>query len=109
MEEGPPPGILVRIRIRTQRTIRPSCASHTLSHIDLTYILHSTGISGEEITDGQLWQIDPTGERVGEALSSMASGIHRGRFESFAFDDSKPSMPYFYATKDSESGELERL
>jgi hypothetical protein len=61
-------------------------------------------VSGEEITDGGLWQIDPRGIRA-EARTGLGS---LGKYESFAFDTST-AIPTFYATRDFKNGVLTRF
>jgi hypothetical protein len=56
---------------------------------------------------GQIWQIDPTGQREPEQTSLGLN--HSGLFEAFAYDARNKTYPRFFVTKDDENGELRRL
>ena len=64
-------------------------------------------ISGEEKRQGRIFQVDPTGERLGEPITM--GNVHTGRFESFAYDIRNMDVPRFFMTKDDLNGELRRL
>jgi Malectin domain/Bacterial protein of unknown function (DUF839) len=64
-------------------------------------------ISGEEREQGQIWQVDPTGERRAQAI--VMSHPNAGLFESFAYDVRQSNQPRFFMSKDDVSGELRRL
>ncbi len=56
-----------------------------------------TWVSCEEIEfDGQIYQVDPTGERRAEKMTIGSPG---GRWESFAYDIRDKSKPRFFATE----------
>jgi hypothetical protein len=65
-----------------------------------------TWASCEEVEfDGQIYQVDPTGERKPEI---MTLGMEGGRWESFAFDIRDRSRPLFFATEDHSKGTVRR-
>jgi Bacterial protein of unknown function (DUF839)/Malectin domain len=64
-------------------------------------------ISGEERKNGGIFQVDPTGERLGVQITM--GNTYRGRFESFAHDIRNRDIPRFFMTKDDLNGELRRL
>jgi Bacterial protein of unknown function (DUF839) len=66
-----------------------------------------TWISGEEKRQGRIFQVDPTGERLGEPITM--GNVNGGRFESFAYDARNQDVPRFFMTKDDLNGELRRL
>jgi Malectin domain/Bacterial protein of unknown function (DUF839) len=66
-----------------------------------------TWVSGEEKRQGRIFQVDPTGERLGEPITM--GNVNSGRFESFAYDSRNLDVPRFFMTKDDLNGELRRL
>jgi uncharacterized protein len=63
-------------------------------------------VSCEEIDEGEIYQVDPSGSRdpVKTDLGSF------GHYESFAYDDSPDAFrPTFYVTRDSSRGSLTRF
>ena len=66
-----------------------------------------TWISSEEYPRGELYQVDPTGQRPGEKI--YMGSVNPGMFESFAYDARDKSHPRFFETKDDAKGELTRL
>jgi Bacterial protein of unknown function (DUF839) len=65
-----------------------------------------TWVSCEEYSDGQCWQVDPTGQRPTAPLTMTFTG--RGPFEAFAMDVRNLDAPRFYVTKDDVWGDLRR-
>ena len=66
-----------------------------------------TWVSCEEIEfDGQIYQVDPTGERRAEKMTIGSPG---GRWESFAYDIRDKSKPRFFATEVSFSLSIRML
>jgi len=62
----------------------------------------NTWVSCEEIEFvGQLYQVDPTGQRPPEILTL---GIAGGRWESFAYDVREEDKPHFFVTEDHNKG-----
>jgi hypothetical protein len=65
-------------------------------------------ISGEEFPNtGRIWQVDPFNEH--DPVPITMGNVHKGLFESFAYDDRNKSTPRFFMTKDDEDGALRRL
>jgi Bacterial protein of unknown function (DUF839) len=87
----------------------------------------NTWVSCEEYEDvGTCYEVDPTGGyyTIPSSIEQntypnnpiptggyniTASNLHRGEYESFAYDIINPQQPRFYVTKDEESGELRRF
>jgi len=66
-----------------------------------------TWVSCEEVdAEGQLYQVDPTGQRAPQVLTLGKDG---GRFESFAYDIRNRMSPHFFVTEDHEEGCLRRF
>lgn len=64
-------------------------------------------VSCEEVLDvGQLYQVDPTGQRPPERMTMAMEG---GIWESFAFDDRNKETPRFFVTEDHHKGCLRRF
>lgn len=63
-------------------------------------------ISCEEYGKGQVWQVDPTGQRPSQVITLGRDG---GVFESFAYDARKREEPAFFVTEDHEQGALQRF
>lgn len=55
---------------------------------------------------GQIYQVDPFGERPGEV---MTLGNVGGRWESFAYDVREKDRPRFFATEDHNKGTVRRF
>ena len=55
---------------------------------------------------GQIYQVDPTGEREGEVMTLGSVG---GRWESFAYDVRDRDRPKFFATEDHNKGTVRRF
>lgn len=55
---------------------------------------------------GQVWQVDPTGNREREKTVLGEGG---GNFESFAYDVRDSSKPHFFVTEDANRGTLRRF
>ena len=66
----------------------------------------NTWVSCEEHQDGQVWQVDPTGQRT---LQIMTIGRERGEWESFAYDVRDKEHPQFFVTEDEPDGALRRF
>jgi hypothetical protein len=62
--------------------------------------------SCEEKGGGQVWHVDPLGERTAEIMTIGKSG---GAFESFAYDIRNKNEPHFFITEDSPYGALRRF
>jgi hypothetical protein len=66
-----------------------------------------TWVSCEEVLDvGQLYQVDPSGERPPQLMSMAIEG---GIWESFAYDDRNKDVPRFFVTEDHHKGCLRRF
>ncbi|KAL3905022.1 MAG: hypothetical protein SGILL_009843, partial [Bacillariaceae sp.] len=66
-----------------------------------------TWVSCEEVLDvGQLYQVDPSGQRPPELMSMASEG---GIWESFAYDDRRVDLPRFFVTEDHHKGCLRRF
>ena len=64
----------------------------------------NTYVSCEEVEfEGQIYQVDPFGERKGQL---MTLGIDYGRWESFAYDVRDKTRPRFFATEDHNKGTI---
>jgi secreted PhoX family phosphatase len=58
----------------------------------------NTWVSCEEVLDiGQLYQVDPTGNRPPELMPMASEG---GMWESFAYDDRDQDVPRFFVSED---------
>lgn len=79
---------------------------HALSFVSWT--IRNTWISCEEIDNGRIWQIDPSGLRPPEETSISAPGT-LGKFESFAYYIQDFDKPHFYVTEDNSYGALRRF
>jgi hypothetical protein len=67
----------------------------------------NTWISCEEWgSQGQVYQVDPSGVRTAEKTVLGGSG---GRFESFSYDVRNRDVPRFYVTEDAATGTLRRF
>ena len=67
----------------------------------------NTWVSCEEVEfTGQIYQVDPTGQRDPERMTLGSAG---GRWESFAFDIRDKSKPRFFATEDHKKGTVRRF
>lgn len=67
----------------------------------------NTYVSCEEVEfEGQIYQVDPFGERKGQL---MTLGIDYGRWESFAYDVRDKTRPRFFATEDHNKGTVRRF
>lgn len=60
-------------------------------------------ISCEEYDDGQIWEVDPLGERAAKPIAMSLDD--RGFYESFAYDEAGR----YYVTEDHEYGPLRRF
>lgn len=66
-----------------------------------------TWVSCEEVEFfGEIYQVDPFGERKGETITL---GSQLGRWESFSFDVRDPEDPKFFATEDHNKGTVRRF
>ena len=70
-----------------------------------------TWVSCEEWGDnetswGQIYQVDPSGQRDPELVTLGKEG---GKWESFAYDIRDTQTPYFFVTEDVEDGALQRF
>jgi len=63
-------------------------------------------VSCEEQIGGNIYQVDPFGERKGEMVTLGKEG---GAWESFAFDTMNMSQPHFYITEDAPRGAVQRF
>lgn len=64
-------------------------------------------MSCEEVgSSGQIYQVDPTGEREPQVMTLGRDG---GAWESFAYDIRNKKKPSFFATEDASSGALRRF
>mmetsp|Transcript_11388 Transcript_11388/g.24170 ORF Transcript_11388/g.24170 Transcript_11388/m.24170 type:complete len:599 (+) Transcript_11388:154-1950(+) len=62
----------------------------------------NTWVSCEEVEfTGQIYQVDPTGERPPEVMTLGSAG---GRWESFAYDIRDKNRPHFFSTEDHNKG-----
>eukprot|EP00535_Pseudo-nitzschia_heimii_P013021 CAMPEP_0197200236 /NCGR_PEP_ID=MMETSP1423-20130617/34294_1 /TAXON_ID=476441 /ORGANISM="Pseudo-nitzschia heimii, Strain UNC1101" /LENGTH=497 /DNA_ID=CAMNT_0042654111 /DNA_START=408 /DNA_END=1901 /DNA_ORIENTATION=- len=62
----------------------------------------NTWVSCEEVEfSGQIYQVDPTGQRPSERMTIGSSG---GRWESFAYDIRERKKPRFFTTEDHNKG-----
>lgn len=62
----------------------------------------NTWVSCEEVEfTGQIYQVDPTGQRPSERMSLGSAG---GRWESFAYDIRDKDKPRFFTTEDHNKG-----
>jgi hypothetical protein len=62
----------------------------------------NTWVSCEEVEfTGQIYQVDPTGQRASERMSIGSAG---GRWESFAYDIRDKGKPRFFTTEDHNKG-----
>lgn len=67
----------------------------------------NTWVSCEEIEfDGQIYQVDPTGQRPAQPMTLGRAG---GRWESFAYDIRNKDKPHFFATEDHNKGTTRRF
>ena len=67
----------------------------------------NTWVSCEEVEDvGQLYQVDPTGNRPPELMSMASEG---GMWEAFAYDDRDRDVPRFFVSEDHHKGTLRRF
>ena len=67
----------------------------------------NTWVSCEEVEfDGQIYQVDPFGERKAEVMTLGSDG---GRWESFAYDVRNKEEPHFFATEDHNKGTVRRF
>jgi hypothetical protein len=69
----------------------------------LRYLLDRVSCE-ENQAKGEIYQVDPTGQRSAEKVTLG----EMGNFESFAYDVRDPLHPHFYITEDSEFGALRR-
>lgn len=66
-----------------------------------------TWVSCEEVEfDGQIWQVDPFGERQSQVLTLGNTG---GMWEAFAYDIRDLKQPRFFVTEDHNKGCLRRF
>ena len=66
-----------------------------------------TWVSCEELEfTGQIYQVDPTGQREPEVMTLGSDG---GRWESFAYDIRDLQNPRFFATEDHNKGTIRRF
>jgi hypothetical protein len=79
----------------------------TYTTLPLFLLYYKTWVSCEENAIGQIWQVDPTGNRKSQKTSIGL--ISPGLFESFAYDVRNKTYPRFFVTKDHENGEIRRL
>jgi uncharacterized protein len=63
-------------------------------------------ISCEEFAQGQIYQVDPTGEHEPVVITL---GMEGGMYESFSYDIRSLSEPHFFVTEDHERGPLRRF
>lgn len=67
----------------------------------------NTWVSCEEIEfTGQIYQVDPTGQRPAQPMTLGSAG---GRWESFAYDVRNKNKPRFFATEDHNKGTTRRF
>jgi hypothetical protein len=67
----------------------------------------NTWVSCEEIEfTGQMYQVDPTGQRSPEVMTLGSAG---GRWESFSYDIRDKNKPHFFSTEDHNKGTTRRF
>lgn len=66
----------------------------------------NTWVSCEEYKDGQIYQVDPSGEREPQVMTMGSNG---GQWESFAFDIRNKQNPSFFVTEDARQGAMLRF
>ena len=67
----------------------------------------NTWVSCEEIEfTGQMYQVDPTGQRAPELMTLGSAG---GRWESFSYDIRDKNKPHFFSTEDHNKGTTRRF
>ena len=67
----------------------------------------NTWVSCEEVErTGQIYQVDPTGQREPQLMTLGSDG---GRWESFAYDIRDSLKPHFFVTEDHHKGTLRRF
>jgi hypothetical protein len=67
----------------------------------------NTWVSCEEIEfTGQIYQVDPTGQRAPELMTLGSAG---GRWESFSYDVRDKDKPHFFSTEDHNKGTTRRF
>jgi hypothetical protein len=67
----------------------------------------NTWVSCEEVeSTGQIYQVDPTGQREPQLMTLGSEG---GRWESFSYDVRDRNQPRFFATEDHSKGTIRRF
>ena len=69
-----------------------------------------TWVSCEEIEfDGQIYQVDPTGQREPQILPMGYADTGGGRYEAFTYDDRDRRRPRFFSSEDHNRGAVRRF
>jgi hypothetical protein len=67
---------------------------------------YNTWLTCEEVSDGQVWEVDPWGQWSHQTILGDTDG---DEYESAAYDNRDPNNPFFFVTTDSSDGPIIRF